>query len=383
VRVTDVGTLDAGTPYMVMEYLEGGDLGAWLEQRGPLPMELAVEFILQACEAIADAHGLGIVHRDLKPANLYCIRRSDGRLAVKVLDFGISKVTGPAATGSGMGMTRTTAVFGSPYYMSPEQLQSARDVDSRTDIWSLGVILYELLVGKSPFGGETFAELCIKIATQPAPAIRSLRPDVPAGVEQVIATCLEKDRTKRYANVAELAAALAPFGSRQARASAERISGIIQSAGLSASGVALPPSTVPGASAPHTVASWGQTAPSTTGRRKWLVLGAVCATGLAGVLVFTLKRPPEPRPEAVPSATAQPVVAASALPTNLPEVASAARPSAAPVAVEPAPAASSAAKRPATRTVPVAAAPAKPSAKPAPPVAPPSTAKRGVYDDRR
>src|SRR5260221_13900920 len=168
-RVTDVGTLENGAPYMVMEYLEGGDLAAWIQQRGALPIEQAVEFVLQACEAIADAHGLGIVHRDLKPANLFCIRRSDGQLSIKVLDFGISKVTGLAGSGPGMSVTKTAAVMGSPLYMSPQQMQSSRDVDSRTDIWSLGVILYELIAGKVPFSGESLPDGGIQIATQPTP----------------------------------------------------------------------------------------------------------------------------------------------------------------------------------------------------------------------
>ena len=153
-RVIDVGTLEDGAPYMVMEYLDGGDLSHWLEQRGALPIEQAVEFILQACEAIAEAHGLGVVHRDLKPANLFCVRRADGLLSIKVLNFGISKLTGSQFAGSGMSMTRTTAVMGSPLYMSPEQLQSSRDVDARADIWSIGAILYELLARRVPSKGK-------------------------------------------------------------------------------------------------------------------------------------------------------------------------------------------------------------------------------------
>jgi len=121
-RVSDVGQLENGAPYIVMEYLDGIDLAAWLKQRGALPTELAVDFVLQTCEAIAEAHLLGIVHRDLKPANLFCVQRADGQLIIKVLDFGISKVTTPGAVGHEM--TRTNAMVGSPYYMSPEQMQS-------------------------------------------------------------------------------------------------------------------------------------------------------------------------------------------------------------------------------------------------------------------
>lgn len=276
-RVIDVGTLENSAPFMVMEYLDGGDLSAWLEQRGALPIEQAVEFILQACEAIAEAHGLGIVHRDLKPANLFCIRRPDGILSVKVLDFGISKLTGSQLSGSGMGMTRTTSVMGSPLYMSPEQLQSSRDVDTRTDIWSLGVVLYELLTKQVPFAGETLPELCIKIVNQPTPLIRNVRPDVPIGLEQVVCKCLEKDRNKRYLNVAELAVALSQYGPKRARASVERVRGIIQSAGLSASVLALPPSSETN-SQPlpvQTEVSWGQTARPASTRKKWIIVGAL------------------------------------------------------------------------------------------------------------
>ena len=171
-RGIDVGKLESGAPYIVMEYLEGGDLSAMLEKSGPLRFDQAVDFVLQACEAIAQAHALGIVHRDLKPSNLFCIQRPDGQLSIKVLDFGISKTTSTSASGSGsrdMGMTRTTAIIGSPIYMSPEQMKSSKGVDSRTDIWSLGVILYELLTGRVPFEADTVTELAIRVATEPTP----------------------------------------------------------------------------------------------------------------------------------------------------------------------------------------------------------------------
>src|SRR5205085_1861183 len=137
-RVTDVGTLENGAPYMVMEYLEGSDLSDRLRKAGPLSVEEAVDFVTQACEAIAEAHGLGIIHRDLKPANLFVIRNADGSERIKVLDFGISKVAGITGAGPDMGMTKTTAVMGSPIYMSPEQMESTRSVDAATDIWALG-----------------------------------------------------------------------------------------------------------------------------------------------------------------------------------------------------------------------------------------------------
>lgn len=245
VRVTDVGTLDNGAPYMVMEYLEGRDLSQWLKQTGVLSSEQAVEFILQALEAIADAHGLGIVHRDLKPGNLFCVRRSDGLLSIKVLDFGISKVSSSNPTTPQFDMTAPSTIMGSPLYMSPEQMRSARDVDSRTDIWSVGIILYELLTGVPPFGGETISEICVKTAASPPAPIRERCPALPLELEAVILKCLAKDREERYRNVAELAAALAPFAPKRARPSAERISRIISEAGLSGSALELPPPSEP------------------------------------------------------------------------------------------------------------------------------------------
>jgi serine/threonine-protein kinase len=220
-RVLDVGQLESGSPYIVMEYLEGVDLAGWLKQRGPLPIALAVDFVLQACEAVADAHAVGIVHRDLKPANLFCVERSDGQLSIKVLDFGISKVTTPGAPGHDM--TGTTALVGTPFYMSPEQMQASKSVDARTDIWALGVILFELVTGRPPFDGQTLTELAIRVANEPAPPARALRSDVPLGLDEIIATCLTKARDGRYPSIAELAIALKDFGSKNARLSVERV----------------------------------------------------------------------------------------------------------------------------------------------------------------
>ncbi|MBM4362537.1 MAG: serine/threonine protein kinase, partial [Deltaproteobacteria bacterium] len=262
-RVSDVGKLGNGAPYMVMEYLEGSDLSQWVESRGALPMEQAVDFLLQACEAIAEAHALGIVHRDLKPANLFVARLPGGVQSVKVLDFGISKLTGLSGPGNQSSATKTSALMGSPLYMSPEQMQSSKDVDSRGDIWALGVILYELVTGKSPFIADTLPELILKIMSSAPPPLRDLRPDAPDGLEAVLLRCLEKDRGQRYQTVGELAVALLPYGSKRSRASADRISLVMQAAGMSASALALPPSSgdaVPSKDA-TTAAAFGGTAP--------------------------------------------------------------------------------------------------------------------------
>jgi serine/threonine-protein kinase len=228
-RVIDVGALENGAPYMVMEYLEGSDLSAWLTAHGKLPIEEAVEFVLQACEAIAEAHAMGIIHRDLKPANLFCVRRPDGTRSIKVLDFGISKVTG-TAQGAGLSVTRTQAVLGSPLYMSPEQLESSKGVDTRADIWGLGIILYQLLTGVLPFASDVVTELAIRIVNHPTPPVRALRPDVPPGLEAVVLRCLEKDRDRRYPNIAELARSLVEFAPPRALLSLERIAGVAQAA---------------------------------------------------------------------------------------------------------------------------------------------------------
>ncbi len=223
-RVIDVGTLESGAPYMVMEYLEGVDLSQRIAEERTLPVADVVRFVLEACEALAEAHAAGIVHRDLKPANLFLARRADKTSMVKVLDFGISKSN---VAGSG-GITSTQAVMGSPYYMSPEQLMSAKHVDHRADIWSLGIVLYEALVGTPPYVGDTMPEIVAQILQAGAPSVRAKRPDVPAELDAIVARCLSKDASTRYRDVAELATALVPFSADGAR-SMERISRVLGS----------------------------------------------------------------------------------------------------------------------------------------------------------
>lgn len=218
-RVIDVGTLESGAPYMVMEYLEGSDLGAVLEDHGALTVEAAAEWIVQACEAIAEAHAMGIVHRDIKPQNLFLTKTVGGQPKVKVLDFGVSK----SMTSSGMsGLTQTRAMLGSPLYMSPEQMRSSRDVDARADVWALGVVLYELLTKRWPFEAESMPELCLKVVSEQPLPITAYRPDIPKTMIDVIACCLQKDPARRYANAAELASALEPVAPPASRAIAER-----------------------------------------------------------------------------------------------------------------------------------------------------------------
>jgi serine/threonine-protein kinase len=232
-RVTDVGRLEDGRPYIVMEYLHGRDLAQWLQERGPMPVQQAVDLVLQACEAIAEAHSLGIVHRDLKPANLFLTSAPDGTLLVKVLDFGISKLMDPAALGfPDAQLTATSDVMGSPLYMSPEQVMSSKSVDGRSDIWSLGVILFEAITGTAPFGADTVPELFVRIATADPRRLHEARPDVPMPLSDVVAQCLAKDRSGRFPSVAKLAQALAPFGSPAAARSVDSIVRMLGSAGM-------------------------------------------------------------------------------------------------------------------------------------------------------
>ncbi|HEU0034871.1 MAG TPA: serine/threonine-protein kinase [Kofleriaceae bacterium] len=228
-RVTDVGRLESGTPFIVMEYLEGDDLENIVKDAGPLAIADAIRYLLQACEALAEAHALGIVHRDIKPANLFLALRPDGTRIVKLLDFGISKAAPAWADEKLQSLTQTAAVIGSPRYMSPEQLRSSRDVDSRADIWALGVTLYELLGGKSPFARGTMPEVCASILKDEPESLAGLRPEVPAELEAVIRRCLAKEPDSRYRNVAELALALRPFGPHGIiDISIERVVGTIQ-----------------------------------------------------------------------------------------------------------------------------------------------------------
>lgn len=225
-RVMDVGYLENGKPYMVVEFLDGDDLAKLLEQRGVLSTQEAIDYTLQALEALAQAHSIGIVHRDLKPANLFLLKRQDKTMQVKVLDFGISKATNPLAAGSG-GMTSTKALLGSPYYMSPEQLRSSKSVDARADIWSIGIILFELMTGQPPFLGDNFGELFAAILETDAPSLRAKRPDVPPQLEHVVMRCLQRKPDNRYSNVGELAQALAPFASARGQRTVHRILDVI------------------------------------------------------------------------------------------------------------------------------------------------------------
>jgi len=223
-RVLDVGKLVNGEPYMVMEYLDGHDLDEVLQQGGAMPPHLAITYMLQACEAFAEAHGLGMIHRDIKLKNLFLARSVDGRPLVKVLDFGLAKTSGANLDVS---LTSTTAVFGSPQYMSPEQMRSAKDVDERSDIWSIGVCLYELLTGRLPFDAPGVAEICAMVLKDDVVPPSRWAVGLPAELDAVILKCLAKDPRERYASVAELGFALEPWSGVEG--SASRILHVLES----------------------------------------------------------------------------------------------------------------------------------------------------------
>ena len=310
-RVFDGGLLDDETPYLVMEQLAGVDLSAHVAARGPLPTEQAVDYVLQACEALAEAHANGIVHRDLKPANLFLTRRPDGSECVKVLDFGVSKTTellglspegdadapseprlearaaadtvdGPPRAGDApphhellarpQDLTRTGAAIGSPRNMAPEQMAAPRDVDARADIWSLGAVLFELVTGRAAFGADSVEGIVHDVMAARHASVREVVPSAPGELDAVVARCLAVERSDRFDGVAALARALAPLASSRGKEGAERVVRIGRQGGDDA--------------APETVAA----APVRGGRRLtvvWAAAGSIAACAvLAGVVLL-------------------------------------------------------------------------------------------------
>jgi len=204
--VEDVDTLADGTPYMVMELLEGRSLDAVLDERGRLEASEAVEFVLHACSALQEAHLANIVHRDIKPANLF-VASEGGDPVIKVLDFGISKLV----DGDDKRVTQTGLALGTPMYMSPEQIRSSRTVDHRSDIWSLGVVLYESLTGRPPFDGASAASVIAAITADDPMPPHEVEPDIPEALSAVVMKALAKRADRRYASIAEFGVALQPF----------------------------------------------------------------------------------------------------------------------------------------------------------------------------
>ncbi len=296
-RVLDVGELPTGAPFMVMEFLQGSDLSGVIRSGGARSVEDAVEYVLHACEGIAEAHTLGIIHRDLKPANLFLTKAADGSDTIKVLDFGISTAAAGDDADTGMALTKTTSILGSPLYMAPEQMKSARDADARSDIWSFGAILYELLAANPPFNTTTFTELVLMVNMQNPPPLGPIRPDVPPGLEAAILRCLAKSPADRFENVAELAWAIAEFGPPRAMDSAERVARMVSPSSAGAASLrrsavtdAVKGATYSGSPAGGpasrgsitALASSAAQTPPPRGGKGLMVAGVVAALGLAG-----------------------------------------------------------------------------------------------------
>jgi serine/threonine protein kinase len=390
-RVIDVSTLESGAPYMVMEFLEGSDLSKVIETSGPLSVEDATLYVIQACEALAEAHAYGIIHRDLKPANLFLAQQAGGSRKIKVLDFGISKTLAAADAKASGSLTRTSSMMGSPLYMSPEQMKSARDVDSRTDIWALGVILYEALTANPPFLGGSIPEISAKILLEDPRPVSELRPSVPKALSDLTSRALQKQPDKRFANVSELAIALLPFAPGRARGNVERITRVLEAAGMTKSDFLAsappPPSQmhedstgliegVPARSAAlgeslgkkrgATLANWGQTqgdqVSGTARKPQRLLIGAAVGSvgGIAALIGLVVHFSSAPAPAAAAAAVQQPAAAAPVLPAAPPEPAPkvALAPEAPKIAL--APAAGDDESSPDPAKLALAAAPAKP-----------------------
>ena len=405
-HVSDYGTLETGEPYIVIEYLEGEDLGDLLSRSGPLAIGFAVELMQQACEAMEEAHASGIIHRDIKPQNMFLTKRRKGTACLKVLDFGLSKVALTGEAPAGLHQTNTAALLGSPLYMSPEQMRSARGVDHRADIWSLGATMYELLVGQPPFPADSLMDLCVKLANERPRPLRDLRPEIPPGLEWAVLHCLEADPKARFQTVAEFSAALTPFASSVAAGTVA----------YGASPAAAPPPTPAAAVSNDRFANTGNDAPALgsaqlapSGSANWgatqapkpkrsllpvgLALGALALGGVGWLLRggASSDAAPEPSANAAISAAAPIIAAAPATiaPTPasaVPELAAAPAPapSTAPVAsavapVVAAPAAAAVAAKPVNNKPRSGAGAAAPS--PAPAAAPARPAAAPVKND--
>ncbi len=341
-KVWDVGTMPGShdsppTPFIVMEYLDGNDLNQILRHHGPQAPPVVCELMLQACEGMAEAHVMGVIHRDIKPSNFFVTRRTDGTMLLKILDFGISKT--PVGVTD---LTGTQTVLGTPTYMAPEQMKTSKTADARADIWSMGVVMYQLITGRPPFSGESYAELVLKVnGDAPAP----IEVPLPPGLGEVIMRCLEKNPLHRPQNVGELARQLAPYAADPITAaqSAARSTRILQHRSSQQGRDALPFAAPGGLHTPAplqpaqlTPRSWPPTHPSSSSinhghgqvthrvraGRGWLIAGLAILVGVAGAGGFlasrmlakdaavmpaaTMTPPPPPTAEPTPSAIVPP-----------------------------------------------------------------------------
>lgn len=206
--VLDFDTASDGTPFLVMEYLVGESVAELLRREGPLPVTRAVSIVLQVCRGLKAAHDAGIIHRDLKPDNLFSLRRADGSELIKILDFGIAKLSSEEPSPA---LTRSGAMMGTPFYMAPEQARGDKQLDARVDVYALGVILYELLSAEKPHPGDSHNAILAHILTEPIVPIERRRPNLPPALAALIGRALARSRDDRPSSVEALARELAPF----------------------------------------------------------------------------------------------------------------------------------------------------------------------------
>lgn len=305
-KVLDVATRPSGEPYMIMEMLDGRDLDAVLTEQGRLPLATAVGYMLQACDALAEAHAKKIVHRDLKPSNMFLAEHDDGTSSIKLLDFGISKLVHEDGCSEGMSITKSRSILGSPLYMSPEQLRASRDVDARSDIWSLGVILYELVSGEPPFKGSTIAEIGALVLAGETPDLGKAVPSLPSAFVAAVRKCLARERDARFQSIVELVQAIGPYAAEEFRGLAahttRRAAMFDSSPILAAAAPSSSPSVdVLGPTAAKTGGAWSTGRRITRSRRNAFAVAFVatalavsCFVGVA--LVLRARAPATPHP---------------------------------------------------------------------------------------
>jgi len=300
IEVTDVGTFDDGSPFIVMEFLEGIELAKLIEREASLSISRLVHIVTQVCSALSAAHARGIVHRDMKPENVFLIRRGNDSDFVKVLDFGVSKVRDASDSMGGHALTRTGMAIGTPYYMPPEQAQGVRDLDHRADIYAVGVILYQALTGHLPFDAESYPALLLKIVSERPAPLRVFRNDLPEALESVVLKAMARDRKERFQTVEELAEALQRFAVLQTMPS---------EAAMRRTGVSAIPQTTPFVTAHDQPASREPSAvlPGPFSGRAWRVPAGLAVLALIGVAVWLGRSTPEAHDSPV-----QPAVAVAA-----------------------------------------------------------------------
>jgi serine/threonine-protein kinase len=379
-QVFDNGVLEDGTPFLVMELLQGESLAARIHRLGPIPIIEAATILDQCCRALARAHSLGIVHRDIKPENIFLAHSvDDDGYVVKVLDFGIAKVT-TALTDDGRSSTRTGTLLGTPLYMSPEQARGLRGIDARTDIYSLGLVTYTMLTGRLPFSGVTLGDLLLQICAEPLPALRALAPNLPPPVEDWFQKACARLPEERFPTAQTLAEGLRIAAGISLSRQTDSLGGKqppVSAFGM-ADGASLPPGGAGGLPVPSTTAGASLPGPAPGGRSRWWLVGVAALVGLAAIpLAVLAMRPRDPLPATPPvQATAPPALTAQRADAEVRAALAIATTEATPPAAAssiPEPAAPPSSTAPTARAAPRPASPPPPNA--TPPARPPGAAR--------